>query len=105
MLRMAVRARESLEDIIRNLNEQLCEDLPEGRFITAWLGEIDVANRTLRSVSAGQGPILHYSAADDSFEIRGADTIPLGLVPDLDVRAELRAAQAARPGLGRANQR
>jgi serine phosphatase RsbU (regulator of sigma subunit) len=85
MLRMAVRAGESLPSIVRHLNEQLYADLPEGRFITAWLGELCAADRTLRSFSAGQAPILRYTAQRDAFDVLEADTLPLGVVQDLEI--------------------
>lgn len=85
MLRMAVRMQPELARIARHLNEQLLADLPEGRFITAWLGEINVADSTLTSFSAGQGPILRYEARRDSFDLIEADTVPLGITSDFEV--------------------
>ena len=85
MLRMAVRLREEIPAIVHHLNEQLREDLPEGRFVTAWLGQIDADARTLTSFSAGQAPILRYEAAHDRCVVDPADTLPLGVVKDLDI--------------------
>jgi serine phosphatase RsbU (regulator of sigma subunit) len=85
MLRMALRTGERLPSIVRHLNAQLCADLPEGRFITAWIGELSAADRTLTSFSAGQAPILRYEAKRDAFDVLEADTLPLGVVGDLDV--------------------
>jgi len=85
MLRMAVRMGEELANIARHMNEQLCADLPEGRFITAWLGELNAANHTLRSFSAGQGPLLYYDAARASCQVIAADTVPLGVLNALDI--------------------
>jgi serine phosphatase RsbU (regulator of sigma subunit) len=96
MLRMAVRSGEELGTIVRHLNEQLCADLPEGRFITAWLGRLNAADRTLRSFSAGQAPILRYVRARDEFEVADADTLPLGIVEDLEV--EVGDAVTMEPG-------
>ncbi|MHC4220657.1 MAG: PP2C family protein-serine/threonine phosphatase, partial [Planctomycetota bacterium] len=85
MLRMAVRSGEGLASIVRHLNDQLHVDLPEGRFITAWLGQLDAADRTLTSFSAGQAPILRYDAKRDAFDVTDADTYPLGVVAQLDI--------------------
>jgi len=85
MLRMAVRAGERLPSIVRHLNEQLRADLPDGRFITAWFGELCAADRTLTSFSAGQAPILRYNARGDAFDVMEADTLPLGVVDNLDI--------------------
>jgi serine phosphatase RsbU (regulator of sigma subunit) len=85
MLRMAVRVDEDLPAIIHHLNAQLCADLTEGRFITAWVGELDAQARTLRTFSCGQGPLLYYRAADRTCETLETDTVPLGCLDDLAV--------------------
>jgi sigma-B regulation protein RsbU (phosphoserine phosphatase) len=84
---MAVRMGAPIRQIAAHLNRQLCQDLPPGRFVTAWLGELRVEGHVLSSFSAGQAPLVHYSAAHDRFELLESDTMPLGLVPDLDAAA------------------
>jgi sigma-B regulation protein RsbU (phosphoserine phosphatase) len=88
MLRMAVRMDADLEQVALHMNEQLCHDLPEGRFITAWLGELDATRQALTSFSAGQAPILRYSAVDGRFRNLEADTIPLGIMPQAKIVIE-----------------
>ena len=83
MARMGVRSGASLADIMTHLNEQLCEDLPAGRFITVWAGKISSTADTIHAFSAGQGPLLLYRADRDEFETRPATIIPLGIEPDL----------------------
>ena len=87
MLRMAVRLAAAggsdLAELARHVNLLLCDDLPEGRFITAWLGELDTVSHTLLSLSAGQGPLLWYRAARGAFEVYGADTFPFGVSREL----------------------
>jgi serine phosphatase RsbU (regulator of sigma subunit) len=92
MLRMAVRVGEDLPGIVHHLNAQLCADLSEGRFVTAWVGELDAGERTLRSFSCGQGPLLFYRAATRACETIETDTMPLGCLDDLVVvpRAPIR---------------
>ena len=85
MLRMAARVGEDLGGIARHMNEQLCADLHDGRFVTAWLGQINAAEHTLTSLSAGQGPILRYDAAHATTELIPVNTFPFGIVKDLDV--------------------
>lgn len=85
MLRMAVRLGADLADVARHLNEQLVADLPDNRFITAWLGEAEARAGTIASFSAGQGPILIYRAARGAFERRPADAPPFGVVDDMAV--------------------
>ena len=79
MLRRAVQLGADLATIGRHLNEQLCADLPEGRFITAWPGEIDTAAGTLTSFSPGPAPIARYDAAGGPRVARPAGTVPPGL--------------------------
>ena len=85
MLRMAVRVGQDLPGIVHHLNAQLCADLTEGRFVTAWVGELDARARTLRSFSCGQGPLLYYRAATRTCEPIETDTVPLGCLDDLTV--------------------
>ena len=66
MLRMAIRTGEDFPAIIRHLNAQLCADLTEGRFVSAWLGLLDADEQTLTGFSCGQGPLLYYRAAAGS---------------------------------------
>ncbi|MAE63424.1 MAG: hypothetical protein CMJ18_04060 [Phycisphaeraceae bacterium] len=87
MLRMAVRAGGDLESIAMHMNAQLCADLPSGRFITTWLGELDVRRHAIRGFSAGQGPLLLYRAARHDVDIIGADTFPLGITTDVEFEA------------------
>jgi phosphoserine phosphatase RsbU/P len=82
MLRMGVRLNATLNELAQHANEQLCADLPGGRFITAWFGELDDVAGTLDILSAGQAPLLLYRAAADEWESRSADTVPLGVLDD-----------------------
>ena len=88
MLRMASRLAtgpgETLLRIAREVNQQLSDDLPRGRFITAWFGRLDLRSGTLASLSAGQAPLLRYDAAGGVFDVFDADTAPLAVSPDLD---------------------
>jgi phosphoserine phosphatase len=86
MLRMAARTGRPLVEIVRHLNEQLAEDLAAGRFVTMWLGELDVRASTLTSFSAGQGPLLRYDAKAGAFEERDADAPPLGILKTIEMK-------------------
>ena len=86
MLRMAIRAGESLSTIIRHLNAQLCADLSEGRFVTMWLAELDVDAGTVTGFICGQGPLLHFRRAAGTCDVVETDAVPLGLLEDMDVR-------------------
>ena len=89
MVRMAVRVMPSPDRLARHLNEQLRADLPSSRFISAWLGRLDPKAHVLRGFSAGQGPIWHYRAADDTFEVYGSQMPPFGLFPDPKIDSDV----------------
>ncbi len=78
MLRMAFRLGADLEAAFAQVNDQLADTLPDDRFITAFIGLLDPATHSLRFVSAGQGPILHYQAASGSFARYPPTSFPLG---------------------------
>ncbi|MCP5155392.1 MAG: serine/threonine-protein phosphatase [Ectothiorhodospiraceae bacterium] len=79
MLRMGVRLGADLGTVVAEADHQLCEDLPNGRFVTAWLGLLDARSGILRTLSAGQAPLLRYRAAERAFDIIPADAPPLGV--------------------------
>ena len=85
MLRMAVRLDADFTDLITNINQQLTADLPTGRFITAWFGQLDTADYTLSTFSTGQAPLLRYIAKRDAFEVLDSNAVPLGLFPAINV--------------------
>ena len=78
MLRVALRLDAELDDVFVNINDQLVEDLPEDRFVTAFFGLLDTTEHRVRFHSAGQGPIMHYHAANHSFDWHEPSTFPLG---------------------------
>lgn len=85
MLRLAVRMGGDLLTIARHLNGQLTAGLFGGRFITAWLGELDVSRHTLAWFSAGQAPLIHYRASADDFDILEADAPPFGIHESMEI--------------------
>jgi phosphoserine phosphatase len=80
MLRVAFRCGASLDEAYVHVNNQLTEDLPADRFITAFLGLLDPAAHELRYHSGGQGPILHFHAAEDRCEWRQPTHFPIGVL-------------------------
>jgi phosphoserine phosphatase len=84
MLRMGVHISPDISVIAKHMNEQLYDDLPEDKFITAWLGEVSSTSHSIRFFSAGQAPLLQYHVDEDSFDIIEADTFPLGISDTMD---------------------
>ena len=66
---------------------QQVEDLPEDRFVTAFFGMLDAENHTVQFHSAGQGPIMHYHAADRSYDWHEPSTFPLGYMAQKNLQA------------------
>jgi phosphoserine phosphatase len=81
MLRVALRLQSSLDDAFIHINDQLCEDLPDDRFVTGFFGLLDAETHTVRFHSGGQGPIMHYQADMGEFDWHPATTYPLGYLP------------------------
>jgi phosphoserine phosphatase len=92
MLRVALRLQSSLDDAFIHINDQLCEDLPDDRFVTGFFGLLDAATHTVRFHSGGQGPIMHYQADMGEFDWHPATTFPLGYMPHSKLDAPHTAA-------------
>ena len=82
MLRMACRIDAPLDRVAYQINEQLCEDLPPGRFVTAFLGVLDAGANTLSWVSAGQAPLLFLRAGSGDDVSLGSNGMPFGIDTD-----------------------
>lgn len=88
LVRMAARAGLPLDRLVTQVNAQLVEDLPTGRFVTAWFGRLHAETGRLESFSAGQAPMIVLRAEADAIERLDADVPPLGLVAALEVTPE-----------------
>jgi phosphoserine phosphatase len=80
MLRVAFRLGADLDRAFQQVNNQLAEDLPDDRFVTAFMGFLDPQAHTVAFHAAGQ-PILHFHAADDRCEWVAPTTFPVGVLP------------------------
>jgi serine phosphatase RsbU (regulator of sigma subunit) len=79
MLRIGVRLRAELEDVLMQINRQLCQDLGAGRFVTAFLGLLDPTMHRINYHSAGQAPLLHFHAKTHTFQWLDSSMLPLGV--------------------------
>ncbi|GAB3291591.1 PP2C family protein-serine/threonine phosphatase [Parahaliea aestuarii] len=96
MFRVAFRVGAELGEAYIHVNNQLDEDLPDDRFVTAFAGFLDPQRHQVDYFSAGQGPILHYRAATRDCEWFGPTTFPLGTMA-VDRAAPIRSLALA-PG-------
>jgi len=76
--------RMDLRAVIEHVNNLLAADLDGGRFVTCFFALLDAAGGLVRYCSAGQGPIIFYRRADDSFEELIATGLPLGIMDGAD---------------------
>ncbi|MEA3428016.1 MAG: GAF domain-containing SpoIIE family protein phosphatase [Thermodesulfobacteriota bacterium] len=72
-----------IEEIIRKVNRLMEDDLPDNRFITAFLGVLYSETGLLHYCSAGQAPILWLHADSGNIDILAANTFPMGILPDM----------------------
>ncbi len=87
MLRVSFRHGSDLDHAYMHVNNQLAEDLPDDRFITAFMGFLDPATHVINYHSGGQGPILHFRAADETCEWYQPTNFPVGIM-EIDSRQE-----------------
>ncbi len=79
MLRVGLRLKHPIVRIAEEINNQMCDDLPDGRFVTAWFARVCCKTGDTEMWSAGQAPILLYKAATDEFISYSADAPPCGV--------------------------
>jgi serine phosphatase RsbU (regulator of sigma subunit) len=74
-------AEPDLRNFLRRMNRLLYADLPGSKFVTLAAGVLHPAEATLQLISAGHGPLLFYSSAENSFRRYEAHGLPLGMMP------------------------
>ena len=99
MFRVGARAGQEPIDVLRWINEQLCDDLPGGRFITSWFGILLPDEGKLRFRSAGQAPLFYLQESEGVDHRFPADTPPLGIDPDVDFRKDPREVRMSKGDL------
>ena len=87
MLRVAFRLGADLDTAYTQVNNQLNEDLPDDRFITAFMGFLNPATHEVEFHSGGQGPILVFRATSGICEWHKPTNFPVGIM-ELDGTAE-----------------
>jgi phosphoserine phosphatase len=85
MLRVAFRCGADLDKAFLHVNNQLEEDLPDDRFITAFIGFLDPQTHRIDFHSGGQGPLLHFKADGERCEWHRPTTFPVGIMELDDV--------------------
>jgi len=96
MLRVSFRCGADLSQAYRHVNNQLAEDLPDDRFLTAFMGFLDPSSHVVSYYSGGQGPLLHFHAAEQRCEWLKPTHFPVGIL-ELDDPGEAHTLEMA-PG-------
>lgn len=78
----APRWGSDLQGLFVDINDQLVRDTGEERFVTLFMGLLDLNAASLRYASAGHDPVLLYRAADASVAFLHNTGIPLGILDD-----------------------
>ena len=95
LFRALVSPAAAIVPLVMRVNDLLCADLPEGRFVTTFFGMISPQEDRVRFVSAGQGPILVFRAATGAVEELESHGLPLGIMPEFEYDPETTLPLAA----------
>jgi serine phosphatase RsbU (regulator of sigma subunit) len=79
--RAGLATEPDVQKLLNHLNPLLHYDLPAEKFVTLAVAMLDPRYGAADLISAGHGPLLFYSAAEDSFYSFEAQGPPLGLLP------------------------
>ncbi|MEM6315278.1 MAG: PP2C family protein-serine/threonine phosphatase, partial [Planctomycetota bacterium] len=82
--RSALRIERRIATALGRLNNELLNDLGDGRFVTFAAVVITPGSDRVLSVSAGHGPLLVRRGGDRAVESFGADTLPLCVIESDD---------------------
>jgi len=74
---------DSLETMLKNINQSFAEDLTPERFATFVAAVCQEGSEQVELLSAGHGPIFVYCSDTQSFSLLEAQALPLGILPDL----------------------
>lgn len=82
-----------LPDAVTEANEALCEGNAANMFVTAWIGELDLATGHVTYVNAGHNPPVRFGGDAAPEYVHGRSGLMLGAMPCLSYKArELRLA-------------
>ncbi len=84
LLRATLSLTRDLDQAVSIVNNLLCDDLPDNRFVTAFLGLLEPRAGALQCTSAGHGPLIFFTAAKDEFRELAANGLPLGIMDGVD---------------------
>jgi sigma-B regulation protein RsbU (phosphoserine phosphatase) len=85
LIRQHAQHSDDIAKIVSEVNWHLSHDLREsGHFMTLFLCEIDVPQKTFQWVRAGHDPGIFYDPKTDSFDELSGKGLPLGIFENVD---------------------
>ena len=81
MLRVCIRLGAGFHEAFRHINDQLVDDLTSNRFVTAFLGALDVKAHRIEYHAGGQAPVVFFSHARQDSDWLASSTMPMGVLP------------------------
>jgi phosphoserine phosphatase len=82
-LRAILTQTDEPAEVVTRVNQLLCKDQLDDRFVTAFVGILRRGGHRLDYVSAGQGPILFFTRDQGRVDELVIQGYPLGLAPGL----------------------
>jgi phosphoserine phosphatase len=81
LLRACLSLTQNLERVLALVNDLLNQDLPDDRFVTAFVGLLEPAEHRFSYISAGQGPVFHFTRSTGEVREMPTSGLPLGVLP------------------------
>src|SRR5207248_10654181 len=81
LLRASLSLTQNLERVLDLVNDLLNEDLPDDRFVTAFVGLLEPVEHRFSYISAGQGPVFHFTRSTGEVREMPTSGLPLGVMP------------------------
>ena len=81
LLRASLSLTQNLERVLALVNDLLNADLPDDRFVTAFVGLLEPQEHRFAYISAGQGPIFHFTHSTGEIKEMPTTGLPLGVLP------------------------
>jgi PAS domain S-box-containing protein len=81
-LRSYIEEHSDVEEILTHINAILCREVEEGRFVTFFLGRLEITSRTLHYVNAGHPSGYVIDASGEIKATLDSSTFPLAILPE-----------------------
>ncbi len=81
-VRATLGVQSSPVPLLGQVNDLLHKDIPEGKFVTLVLIDLDAQSHQFRLLSAGHGPTMLVRAGDGQIQTCNSQGLPLGLFED-----------------------